>query len=89
MLLIRSKPVLPKDKDLVQYVLSGEFLSDPAIHYFQTDHIRIDSPIGDQVPLDLDGEFCGSLPLEVRVCPRALRVMIPPPETRSPAGLLD
>ncbi len=88
-LLIRSRPVLPKDKDPVQYVLSGEFLSDPAIHYFQTDHIRIDSPIGEQVPLDLDGEFCGHLPLEVRVCPQALRVMIPPPETRSPAGLLD
>ena len=78
-LMLKKKPIIPKDKDLVTYLHSGEFLNDPAIQYFQTEHIRI-TPLHEQdvekVDLDLDGEFSGHLPLEVKVCHQAVPLMV-------------
>ena len=76
-LVMKKKPLIPKDKDLASYILSGEFLNDPAFLYFQTDHIHIDSPMNDQVDLDLDGEYSGHLPLDVQVCHQALSLLVP------------
>lgn len=35
-----------------------------------------------QVPVELDGDFAGTLPLEVRVVPNAIRVLVPPARSR-------
>ncbi|MDO4732444.1 MAG: diacylglycerol kinase family lipid kinase [Bacillota bacterium] len=79
-LLVKKKPLLPKDTDFSSYILNGDFLNDPAIQYFQTDSIRIESldeEISRSVELDVDGEFCGHLPLEVRVLHKALPLLVP------------
>ena len=79
-LLIKKKALIPRDIDLTSYVLNGDFLNDPAIQYFQTDQISIE-PLrpeqGEKIDLDLDGEFCGHLPLEVKVLHKALPLLIP------------
>lgn len=78
-LLIKKKEFLPKDKDLGAWLLKGEFLDDPAIQYFQTDHICIEAlrpQDVEHVDVDLDGEFCGRLPLEVQVLHRALPLLV-------------
>ena len=56
-------------------VFSGGHLSLPEIEYAQCSALKIESPR----PLDIfaDGEFIGCTPAEVRVRPRALRVIVP------------
>lgn len=56
-------------------VFSGRHLSLPEVEYAQCSALKIASPR----PLDIfaDGEFIGRTPAEVRVRPRALRVIVP------------
>ena len=56
-------------------VFSGAHLSLPEVEYAQCSGLRIES----ERPLDIfaDGEFIGCTPAEVRLHPRALRVIVP------------
>ena len=56
-------------------VFSGAHLALPEVEYAQCSALRIES----ERPLDIfaDGEFIGGTPAEVRVRPRALRVIVP------------
>ena len=56
-------------------VFSGGHLSLPEVEYAQCSALKIES----ERPLDIfaDGEFIGCTPAEVRVRPRALRVIVP------------
>lgn len=56
-------------------VFSGGHLSLPEVEYAQCSGLKIES----ERPLDIfaDGEFIGCTPAEVRVRPRALRVIVP------------
>jgi diacylglycerol kinase (ATP) len=53
-------------------------ISHPAVKYFRTEAARVSVAEGDaEVLVQTDGEVAGSLPLECRIAPRALRVVIP------------
>jgi YegS/Rv2252/BmrU family lipid kinase len=58
-----------------------EDLKDLAVH----DHIRIESEDGPQ-PVQADGEVAGETPVEVRVKPRALKILVPLPEEKKEEG---
>ncbi len=75
--LLRKRNLMQTDTELLKYISSGEFTNDPAVVYFQTKKIQIDSPIADQVELDLDGEYRGKLPLTVEVCHHAITLLTP------------
>jgi diacylglycerol kinase family enzyme len=45
------------------------------VHHWRA--VRVRAEAGTAVPLELDGEPVGTLPLEAEVLPRALRLILP------------
>jgi diacylglycerol kinase (ATP) len=69
-----SKPYLAKQ---VRTVYTGRHLEEPTVHHFPCEAIelRLADPAAERrFLLDVDGEALGSLPLQVRVLARRLRV---------------
>ena len=53
----------------------GRLRYDPAVHLEAADWVRIDG--NRTVPVQIDGEVLGELPLEIRVHPKRLRLIFP------------
>lgn len=73
-----------KDKSFVSTVwywtaaLINAHIKHPKVEYFRTESARIETvEEGKEVLVQTDGELAGSLPMECRVVPRALRVVVP------------
>lgn len=64
--LLRSFPML----------YSGEVYSHPQVRHFQAAHVLADA--GGATEIEIDGEPVGTLPLEVTLLPRQLRVQVAP-----------
>ncbi|MBI3097503.1 MAG: hypothetical protein HYY93_04545 [Planctomycetes bacterium] len=56
-------------------IARGDHLGHSKVHHLRASSLRISSP--EKVPFEMDGEGGGSLPVEARVIPRALRVCVP------------
>jgi diacylglycerol kinase family enzyme len=54
----------------------------PKVSTYRSDRVRVAS--GRPLPVRADGTNLGSTPVECIVRPRALRVLVPAPEARSP-----
>jgi diacylglycerol kinase family enzyme len=70
----RSKPYLA---DKVRGVYSGRHLQEETVHHFPCHRIELglaDERAEHRFLLDVDGEALGSLPLEIEVVPRLLRI---------------
>ena len=60
-------------------VFAGTHIGHPAIESFDAAHVRIESPKGEpETGLQADGEIVGSVPAEIAIRPRALKVLVPP-----------
>jgi YegS/Rv2252/BmrU family lipid kinase len=58
--------------------LLNSHLRHPKVEYFRTERAQISTvESGKEVLVQTDGEVAGSLPLECRIVPRALRVLVP------------
>ena len=73
-----------KDKSLVSTVwywvtaLINAHITHPKVEYFRTERAVIEAvEEGQEVLVQTDGEIAGKLPMECRVMPRALRVVVP------------
>ncbi len=66
-----AKDFLP----LVFSILAGQHRENENVKYFQTAHIKIDAD--EEIGVDVDGETAGPFPLDIKVVPRRLRVMVP------------
>ncbi|HEX5643155.1 MAG TPA: diacylglycerol kinase family protein [Thermoleophilia bacterium] len=73
-----------KDKSFVSTVwywtaaLINAHIKHPKVEYFRTESAVVEAVEGDQeVLVQTDGEMAGKLPMECRVVPRALRVVVP------------
>lgn len=74
-----SKPYLA---DRIRGVYSGRHLEEPTVHHFPCEalDLRLDEEAAERrFLLDVDGEDLGSLPLQVEVMPRRLRVRVGSP----------
>jgi diacylglycerol kinase (ATP) len=60
----------------VPTIFYGAHLHLEEVEYFQGNQIRIDSER--ELDVYADGEFAGQTPLEIKIIPRALRVIVPP-----------
>ena len=59
-------------------VFAGTHIGHPAIESFEAAHVRIESPGGEpETGLEADGEIVGSVPAEISIRPRALKVLVP------------
>jgi diacylglycerol kinase (ATP) len=58
--------------------LLNAHINHPKVHYFRTKEARIEAvEPGQEVLVQTDGEVAGALPIDCRVVPRALRVLVP------------
>lgn len=62
---------------LLVKLMNGEHITHKGISYFQTDHLKVLCKDACNVPLDLDGEEGGSLPVEITVKKQAIQLIIP------------
>jgi diacylglycerol kinase (ATP) len=56
-------------------VFKGKHTVHPKVSMHRAQHIRIESEI--PLPVLVDGELCGTTPIEVQIVPHALRIMMP------------
>lgn len=78
-ILIMKKVEFYQVSDLLFKFFQGEHPQHECIEYMQTDHIKI-REIGEKtnVSIDYDGELLeGGLPVDIRVMPKALKIIIP------------
>ncbi|MGI8431290.1 MAG: diacylglycerol/lipid kinase family protein [Chthoniobacterales bacterium] len=64
--------------DLLKYLQNAIFTSDITtreVDYFQTSRLRVSC--AEEVPVELDGELSGVCPVEFRLDPRQLKVLVP------------
>lgn len=54
------------------------------VHFVLTDFVRCEAPPGPTVYAEIDGEPAGELPIEFRIVPGALTLVVPVGETRPP-----
>lgn len=59
-------------------IMLGEHLEDKNILYFQSEHIIIESLEKEKIPTDVDGEIGPSYPLDIKVIPEGINVIINP-----------
>ena len=79
-LLLRKMDVL-QVTDLLLRFLSGDHINHPAIEYFQTKAIKI-TPLDDQeMSIDYDGEYYGTLPADIHILVGRVGVIIPASES--------
>ena len=55
---------------------SGALYSHPKVHHWRAARVRAEADA--EVPVELDGEPVGRLPIEIEVAPRVLRLISPP-----------
>lgn len=60
----------------ISMLYSGEVYSHPKVNYFQAARVLAEST--DATEIEIDGEPLGTLPLEVTLLSRQLRVLVPP-----------
>ena len=60
----------------ISMLYSGEVYSHPKVRHFEAARILAES--ADATEIEIDGEPLGTLPLEVTLLPRQLRVLVPP-----------
>ena len=64
--------------DIVRYlqaIVLGNHTALSDVEYFQTAQVRVTS--ADPVPVEVDGDVIGTLPVTFKVLPKGLRVMVP------------
>ena len=58
----------------------GRHIEHPDMRYIRVQRVRVESD--EAVPVELDGDPGGSLPLEISIRPGAIRVRVPPAQAK-------
>lgn len=72
---IKKAPIVGQ-ADVFMKILLGKHLDNKYIDYFKTKHIKVELLSDDHLEVDVDGEFGGVLPIDIKVVPSAIRVLI-------------
>lgn len=67
-------------QDLAQIFINifrGEHINHPNVKYFKSRKIKVQSLDEDDITIDIDGEYGGTLPATYEVLPRAFQILIP------------
>lgn len=79
--LVLRKVEFPNITNLLIKILQGDHINHPSVDYFQTKYLKI-TDLGEKqsVTVDYDGECFGELPVEVKVVPKAIQILVPEKE---------
>ena len=68
----------PNITNLLIKILQGDHINHPSVDYFQTKALKIRNlDENNPVIVDYDGECFGELPVEVKVIPDAIEILVP------------
>ncbi|MCR4715941.1 MAG: diacylglycerol kinase family lipid kinase [Lachnospiraceae bacterium] len=84
-LLLRKMEVFQVSELLFRF-LAGDHINSPAIEYFQTKAIKITSLDDNEMSIDYDGEYYGTLPADIHILEGRINVIIPATENASTAS---
>lgn len=62
----------------ISMLYSGEVYAHPKVHHYEAGRILAESSSETEIEIEIDGEALGTLPLEITLLPRQLRVVVPP-----------
>lgn len=71
---IKKAPMIGQ-ADVFMKILMGKHLDNKHVDYFKTKKVKIELLSDDELEVDMDGEFGGTLPIEIEVKPAAIRIM--------------
>lgn len=76
--LVLRKVEIPNITNFLIKILQGDHINHPSVDYFQTRKLKI-TVLGEKAPVtvDYDGECFGELPVEVKVIPKAIQILVP------------
>ncbi|MBS4537216.1 diacylglycerol kinase family lipid kinase [Clostridium sp. D2Q-11] len=57
-------------------IYSGEHINNSKVEYFKTSDITIENLSQDEVQVDIDGEFAGELPVNIKILPNILPIFV-------------
>ena len=76
--IVLRKVEFPNITNLLIKILQGDHINHPSVDYFQTKSLKI-TDLNEENPItvDYDGEYFGELPVEVKVIPEAIEILVP------------
>lgn len=58
-------------------ILMGKHLDNKYVDYFKTNHVKISLLSEGELEVDVDGEYGGTLPVEIKVMPAGINILKP------------
>ncbi|WP_430885912.1 diacylglycerol/lipid kinase family protein [Fusibacter sp. JL216-2] len=75
---IREAGSIQEAAELFLSVLKGEHINHKKVLYFRTNKVDIDLVSGDDLEIDFDGEYAGTLPISIEIIPAAIKILVKP-----------
>lgn len=76
--LVLKKVEFTQVTNLLLKLLQGDHINHPSVDYFQTKELKlINLDEGESISIDYDGECYGKLPVDVKVIPGAIEILVP------------
>jgi diacylglycerol kinase (ATP) len=79
---IKGQGMLSAPRRLIS-IFARHYNRDPLVQYFQARQIEIRGKRGKVLPVQVDGDYLGKTPMNFRVVPNSLWIMVPPNADRS------
>ncbi len=79
---IKGQGMLSAPRRLIS-IFARHYNRDPLVQYFQAQQIEIRGKRGKVLPVQVDGDYLGKTPMNFRVVPNSLWIMVPPNADRS------
>lgn len=73
---IREAGSIQEAAELFLSVLKGDHINHKKVLYFRTNKVDIDILKNDDLEIDFDGEYAGTLPISIEVIPAAIRILV-------------
>ena len=73
---IKKAPIVGQ-ADVFMKILMGKHLDNKYVDYFKTNHVKISLLSEGELEVDVDGEYGGTLPVEIKVMPAGINILKP------------
>ncbi|PSB56560.1 diacylglycerol/lipid kinase family protein [Chamaesiphon polymorphus] len=79
---IKGRGMLSAPRRLIS-IFARHYNRDPRVQYYQAKEVEIRNKRGKHLPIQVDGDYLGATPMNFRVVPESLWIMVPPNADRS------
>jgi diacylglycerol kinase (ATP) len=79
---IKGQGMLSAPRRLIS-IFARHYNRDPLVKYYQAKQVEIRGKLGKALPVQVDGDYLGTTPMNFQVVPNSLWIMVPPNADRS------